>query len=279
MAEPVYPGSAASQRYAARLASQQSMLLQQGKLRQDYAPGDAAFGVPDLVLNFQDIALRREHAVRGGRLTNQSSTSTLSRWEKPVTIGLHFGASVPEAQRDADRAEVAAFAAKLSNITGHPVRVGAARNANLLMVFLDHDEQVSAAPELAQLYPVPVIPTLPLLTAQSAQVTCAAFSQTAGDDRPFFTASLILVKQELTGVMRKSCIQEEMAQAMGLIADSDAARPSMFNDDREFATLTQHDAALLKMLYDPRLSLGMTATTAQAVLPEVAAEALAATAL
>ena len=43
---------------------------------------------------------------------------------------------------------------------------------------------------------------------------------------------------------------------MGLPNDSPEARPSLFNDDLEFALLTEHDAILLRMLYDPRLRPG-----------------------
>ena len=47
---------------------------------------------------------------------------------------------------------------------------------------------------------------------------------------------------------------------MGLANDSPDARPSVFNDDEEFAFLTRHDELLLKMLYDPRLRPGMVLT-------------------
>ena len=52
--------------------------------------------------------------------------------------------------------------------------------------------------------------------------------------------------------------------------DSDAARPSIFNDDDEFAYLTSHDEQLLQMLYDPRLSIGMTADEARPIVINMA---------
>ena len=54
------------------------------------------------------------------------------------------------------------------------------------------------------------------------------------------------------------------------------ARPSLFNDDLEFALLTEHDAILLRMLYDPRLRPGMTADEARPLLPAIARDAQAA---
>jgi len=74
--------------------------------------------------------------------------------------------------------------------------------------------------------------------------------------------------------MRLSCIHEEMAQAMGLANDSPTARPSIFNDDEEFALLTRHDELLLKMLYDRRLRLGMTPLQARPLLPAIAEDVL-----
>ena len=60
---------------------------------------------------------------------------------------------------------------------------------------------------------------------------------------------------------------------MGLPNDSPQARPSLFNDDLEFALLTEHDAILLRMLYDPRLRPGMTADEARPLLPAIARDA------
>ena len=74
--------------------------------------------------------------------------------------------------------------------------------------------------------------------------------------------------------MRKSCIHEEMAQAMGLSNDSKFAKPSIFNDDEEFALLTNHDENLLKILYDNRLQPGMDANETQQIVTKIAKELL-----
>ncbi|MEL6700412.1 MAG: DUF2927 domain-containing protein, partial [Pseudomonadota bacterium] len=49
-------------------------------------------------------------------------------------------------------------------------------------------------------------------------------------------------------------------------------RPSIFNDDEEFALLTTHDEALLRILYDPRLRRGMTERTARPIVAQIATE-------
>ena len=80
------------------------------------------------------------------------------------------------------------------------------------------------------------------------------------------------VRAEHPDLLRKSCYHEEIAQGLGLANDSPNARPSIFNDDEEFALLTTHDEALLSMLYDPRLSVGMNLDEARPVIYQLARE-------
>ena len=74
--------------------------------------------------------------------------------------------------------------------------------------------------------------------------------------------------------MPSKCIHEELAQGLGLANDSPAARPSIFNDDDEFALLTTHDTHLLGMLYDKRLQTGMTLDAARPIIRQMARERL-----
>ncbi|WP_150122244.1 DUF2927 domain-containing protein, partial [Sulfitobacter sp. HI0129] len=84
----------------------------------------------------------------------------------------------------------------------------------------------------------------------------------SGGDPNVYTAAVAVIRTENPDLLRLSCIHEELAQGLGLANDSPAARPSIFNDDDEFALLTRHDELLLKMLYDPRLRPGMSAIEA-----------------
>ena len=63
---------------------------------------------------------------------------------------------------------------------------------------------------------------------------------------------------------------EELAQGLGLANDSPYARPSIFNDDDEFATLTRQDELFLKILYHPQLQPGMSIETAQPIVQKLA---------
>jgi hypothetical protein len=67
-------------------------------------------------------------------------------------------------------------------------------------------------------------------------------------------------------------VHEEVAQGLGLPNDSPRARPSIFNDDEEFSLLTPHDEALLRILYDPRLTPGLTPEAARPMVRIIAEE-------
>lgn len=88
------------------------------------------------------------------------------------------------------------------------------------------------------------------------------------------TAAIVAIRTDLTEPNTQSCIEEELAQTMGLPNDNAAVRPSMFNDDEEFALMTRHDELLLKILYDDRLKPGMTPEESMPIVRQIAAELL-----
>jgi hypothetical protein len=106
----------------------------------------------------------------------------------------------------------------------------------------------------------------------SPDIYCAVatYSERAGSS--VYNSAVAVIRAENPDLLRLSCIHEELAQAMGLANDSPEARPSIFNDDDEFALLTSHDERLLQMLYDPRLRAGMTLSQADPILRVIANE-------
>ena len=80
-----------------------------------------------------------------------------------------------------------------------------------------------------------------------------------------------VIRAEHPDLLRLSCIHEEIAQGLGLANDSPTARPSIFNDDEEFALLTRQDELMLKMLYNPALRPGMTEAEARPIVESLAA--------
>ncbi|MBZ0128146.1 MAG: DUF2927 domain-containing protein [Rhodobacteraceae bacterium] len=265
--------SAESLRLEAYYASIQNRLLAQGLLRTDGGGTDVPFSEETLVQDFERIALYDEYTIRNNRFVAQQTPSHLRRWQQPIRIGLLFGDLVDMETRAKDRANVAAYAQRLSRLTGVPITL-TNTNANFHILFLHRDEQKTVGPELRKRVPrlSPVV--IDEIVNSPRSTFCVAYAFSDAENSNAYSAAIILVKAEHGDLMRLSCIHEEMAQAMGLANDSPAARPSIFNDDEEFALLTRHDEMLLRMLYDRRLKLGMTPETARPLLPAIAADVM-----
>jgi hypothetical protein len=65
------------------------------------------------------------------------------------------------------------------------------------------------------------------------------------------------------------CAYEELLQALGAINDDASVPWTMFNDDVQMGFFDVYDQYLLNILYDPRITPGMTRDEVDAVLPDV----------
>ena len=264
--------SAASQTQIDYYGAMQRRLIAQGKLRRDRVPQDAPITAETLTRDFIAIALRDEYSRNGDGLVSQSRSAPLRRWDQPVRVQLEFGASTEIAARPAWRSEVAGFANRLSSATRHPVTMTADRG-NFPVLILSEDERRAIGPRLAEL--VPGIPArdIAILADLPPAISCTVFAYAKGNASEYAHA-VAIIRAELPPLLRTSCIHEEIAQGMGLANDSPAARPSIFNDDEEFALLTRHDELLLQILYDRRLRPGMTEAQAAPIVRQIASELL-----
>ncbi|MHA3913772.1 DUF2927 domain-containing protein [Halovulum sp. GXIMD14793] len=251
----------------------EARLRAQGGMRTETNPSDAPFGVDELVENFTRIALFDEFKVSGRRFVASNSPAELRRWVKPVRVDLLFGDSVTRKQRESDTANVRRFTRRLAKLTGLDMRNINKGPGNFTVMFLNRSEQRDFSAELSRRN-IDAPAVIDAFRNSPPEAFCVAYTFGSGGNSNTFEAALILVKAEQRGLMRLSCIHEEMAQAMGLSNDSFDARPSIFNDDEEFALMTLHDEVLLRMLYDKRLRPGMTAAEARPLLPKIAADAM-----
>ncbi len=141
-----------------------------------------------------------------------------------------------------------------------------ARNITAFIFFvillLTEDERRSLGPRLEQLVPGIPASDVDLIRDLDRQNYCTVFAYSRGNSAVYARA-VALVRAELPPMLRKSCFHEELAQGLGLSNDSPNVRPSIFNDDEEFALLTRHDELLLQILYDRRLRPGMTESEAR----------------
>jgi hypothetical protein len=266
--------SLTSRNLVAHYTQLQTQMLTQSLLRSDGGGADTPFTDTMLTRNFIAIALSTEYSDNSDFTARQGGQTTLRRWEQPIRMNVAFSDTVPLAQRDQDRTSVSAFAARLSRLSGVPIRQ-TDENPNFHVLFLDEDDRRSAADRLRKLVPNISDATVRGIVALPRDQLClvAAVYQPG---QSTFAQAIVLIRAEHPNLIRAACIHEELAQAMGLANDSDVARPSIFNDSEEFALLTRHDELLLRMLYDRRLAAGMTPATAAPIAQEIARGLLAA---
>ncbi len=257
-------------RVRAHFTALEARRLRDGLLRQNRSPADLPFSDRDLEEVFVKIALFDEYTYVGNRIIQRPSPSTLRRWEMPVRMALEFGPSVPQARQAADRALVAAYAARLGRLTGHPVTL-IDRGANFHVLVMSEAERQDIGQRLRQLVPGVDDVTVALVQNLPITVSCLvlAFSRSGTD---VYSDALAIIRAELPDLSRHACYHEELAQGMGLPNDSPRARPSIFNDTAEFGVLTVMDEQLLRILYDPRLSPGMREREARPVIRIIARE-------
>ena len=264
--------SAESAAFARYYRGIEARLVADGLLRTDGGERDAPFTAATLAANFERIALYDEYTLVGGRFVQQETPSRLRRWEVPVRIQAHFGPTVTPTQRAEDRSILSTYASRLARATRHPVST-VSSGGNFHVLYIGHDDLQNAGELVRELVPGVGPETIAEIERMPRSTFCAvyAFSQPG---RPVYIAAIAIIRDEHPSLLRRSCVHEEVAQGLGLPNDSRTARPTIFNDDEEFALLTPHDELLLRMLYDPRLTPGMTPATARATVRTIARELL-----
>jgi hypothetical protein len=256
-------------RYYARI---EDSLSSRGLLRTDGGGTDAPYTSDDLVRNFIQIALFEEYSTVGNRIVPAETPSQLHKWTEPVRLEIIIGAGVDAERADRDRQLVAEYAARLGRVAGHPIDVVGA-NGNFHVLVLTDSERRAFGPRLQRLIPGIGPAAVRAVTEMPRENYCLVFALDRGG-RGVYTQAVAVVRDEHPDLLRRSCFQEEIAQGLGLSNDSPRARPSIFNDDEEFALLTTHDEYLLRMLYDPRMQPGMTMQEALPVARTIAQEIL-----
>ena len=273
--EPQTPEpSQVSRDLAAYYGRLQRQLLTQGLMRGDGGGPDTPFTDTQLARNFVRIALFNEYRDDSDFQRPQATISNLRRWTEPIRMTVAFGDTVTPAQRNADRASVSTYAARLSRLSGVPITL-TYRNPNFHVLFLGEDDRRAYGDRLRALIPNISDATVRTFVNLPREQLCVVIG-TFAPGGSSYTKAVALIRAEHPNLMRSACIHEELAQGMGLANDSPSARPSIFNDDEEFALLTTHDELLLQMLYDPRLRTGMTPATAAPIARQIAREYMAA---
>ncbi|WP_375175631.1 DUF2927 domain-containing protein [Pseudooceanicola sp.] len=263
--------SEASQALSRYYASFQADLLAQGLLRRDGGGPDTPYSAVDLARNFEQIVFYDEYVRGGGLRGARDSAARLRRWPDPVRIAVEFGDSVPDDIRREDMATIRDYTARLNRVTGHPISLSTA-GANFHVLVMGEDDRPEVVRRVKEIVPDISATSLGIFQRLPKAIHCLVVAFSKDDSTEGYGEAIALVRAEHPDLVRRSCYHEEMAQGLGLANDSPRARPSIFNDDDEFALLTSHDEMLLKMLYDPRLRIGMSAEEARPIVLRMARE-------
>ncbi len=274
-----------------------------GRMRDDPAPADAPFDNATLARNFRTIAFEVERDPFGTGAAPQAvgGSQLLRRWQGPVLWAVY--ASPAEQARL--RPLVHGFSHRLAELTGLAIRPAGREAGTGPQPRAGPGSGPRAGPVAQpanlQIWVVPdriggFIDSLPgeapdtgepagRVRARIAEFIRTWYGATASPcaaqffnvDRPAPEAgtilgALVLIRAGLPEPLLRSCIEEELTQAMGLPNDDAGVRPSIFNDEKEFGVLTAHDELLLRVLYDPRLAPGMPPEAAMPVVRQIIAE-------
>ncbi len=250
----------------------QTQLLSQGLLRTDGGGPDTPFTDRMLAENFIRIALFDEYTRTAGGPIQRMTESRLRRWEAPIRVALRFGASTPPDRRAADTARVGSFLQRLSRTTGHPIALSDSA-PNFFIHMVTEDERRALGPQIRAALPGLSGSEVAAITDMSRSTYCLVYAMSAPNGATY-TRAFAVIRSEHPDLLRLSCLHEEIAQGLGLANDSPTARPSIFNDDEEFALLTRQDELMLKMLYNPALRPGMTEAEARPIVESLAARLL-----
>jgi len=210
---------------------------------------DEDFSNADLLRNFDVIAFGNEYTGR--------KYDIVRKWAKPMLMGIqgkdyppHLEAFIDDVARD------------LSETTGHRIELYYSfakqkakklppdfdrGNVNVILYYMD-DKDIPAA--LAKYWKGDEEKVRWMVQNS----TCFANYFTKKGE---IVAAVIVFPSRHPVSYHRACAVEEITQILGLPNDSNAVKPSIFNDSSRYFELTEHDRWLLKALYQPEIKPGM----------------------
>ena len=241
-----------------------------GLMRVDGGGVDTPFTDVMLARNFEQIALGEEYARGAGLRPSNGALGEIKKWMIPVRVSVIFGNSVSDEDQTKDRQVLVNYTQRLSRVSGHPISL-VSSEPNFHVLVMGEDDKAQLGATLDRIAPGMESSSRAIFLNLPRAIHClvVAFSGREADNA--YRQAVALVRSEHPDLTRRACYHEELAQGLGLANDDQNARPSIFNDDEEFALLTTHDEMLLRILYNPRLTPGMTANQARPIVQDLAA--------
>lgn len=245
--------------------------LSLGLLRQDGGGTDTPFDAEDIVEAFEQLAFYNEYKIGENQLLPNTDMVNLGKWNSNINISMRFGNSVAAKQKDKDLLEIHNLLFILSEATKHKIKISN-KNINMYIVVGNQKEVAELTSKIGAKLPEFDPKRIPIITKLPKDIHCLAMTSMSAEPNSEIKSALIIIRSELPKLMRIACFHEEIAQSLGLTNDSHLARPSIFNDDDEFATLTKLDKILLQILYDNRLNSGISKQNSSQLVRQIAKE-------
>lgn len=213
--------------------------------RASFAAGTTRSNI-QMAADFLDLTFALES---GGALPG------LLRYETPVRVYLTPG---PLSDYRADLQNVLARLRSEAGIDIAPVSQAAA--ANIVIEGVTFRELQRAAPGAACI-------VKPGETAWASFRRKAPRNQLRWSEQQTLGRSAIFIASDMPPQDIRSCLNEEIAQALGPVNDLYRLPSSVFNDDNTHVILTPFDMLVLRALYSPELRSGMPRQAVAARLP------------
>lgn len=261
----------------ARFRAVDAALRDAGRMKVDRLAREVPLTPELLATNFAKTAFGEEFVLAGGLTLpadalsgdNDRLSGNLRKWTGPIRFAL------TDRVTEVDRGLVAGLTKRLARRTGLIIRPAGDERPNMFVRILGASDRAEIARAFRDLPEESPLAELFLAWAQAPEWPCAGeiyFSGPESDRRFEIALAMIYIRDEVRGLSRQACLEEEISQSLGLVRDDPTVRPSIFNDDEEFALLTRHDELLLQILYDPALAPGMDRATAAPIVARLARE-------
>jgi len=232
-----------------------SLFLFSGLINNAFAQKDPVWMQEDyLITSFIDIALNNEYS---------SQQSSVRKWIKPIKY--HFIHKISDSALHEQLSTL--HLQHLAKITGVAIQAAdSKRLANLLIIFskedllehdLLHEFHIQSKQQRQQLV---------------RNSVCLAHLKINKNSSIQKAIVIIPVDRARAKAKLVSCVVEELTQIMGLPNDSDRVFPSIFNDRSIDELLSGLDFILLKMLYHPKLKIGLRKNTITPILKSIIQE-------
>ncbi len=207
------------------------------------------FGNDQLLRNFDIVAFGNEYSGR--------RYETVRKWAGPIRFGIQGGDYPAYLER-----YVVQMIGDLQRLTGHPMELYysfrkqkakelpkdfSPSKVNVILFYLP-DRDIPKA--VARYWDNSEEEVREMVRVS----TCFAKFMTKGST---IKAAVVVFPSRHPQNYIRACVVEELTQILGLPNDSNEVRPSIFNDGSRYMELTTHDRWMVRMLYDPRITVGM----------------------